>query len=50
MYNRIPPDTESPAMTSNALFHKKPGGKGRGAGEKGKDKLHYYTKNVTRKK
>lgn len=32
------------------LFPSKAGGKGRGTEEKGKDKPHYYTKNVARKK
>jgi len=35
-------------MTSNPSLHKRE--EGRGAEEKGKDKLQYYTKNVTKKK
>lgn len=43
-------DTTPPHNDLKPLFPSKAGGKGRGTEEKGKDKPHYYTKNVARKK
>lgn len=41
---------KTPHNDLKPLFPSKAGGKGRGTAEKGKDKPHYYTKNVARKK